>query len=316
MIISEVKNIMMNNLTQPPFFYDHINLYNSLSSPSDIHAYNTSLHTFFARYLFQRAMSVYEWKLPKEYNIHYFQWVLWTFGFICLFNDKDYGQLCQQCTLEGYDIYYYPRNAIVTNPAFKKEKKLRIDKDCVVLNLMGNFTGICDLVNFYADMLAVLYESFGVNAIQAKNTDIYGCADKKTAEEMKKVTDLVMSGKPAVFTSKELFNDDGTLTAQQFKNSTEYFGSELLDNIERILKNFDTEIGIPTAPSKKERLISREISSSSYESQTRAEMWLENLKRECEKARALLGIDIDVNFRYNVFDELADTNTAIATDEG
>lgn len=298
----------MYNLMQPPFYYDHMNLYNTNFAPSTIHANDTQLAKFFEKYLLERAMSVYEWDLPDSYNRYYFKYVLFTFGFIALFNDAKYGQVCQQCTLKGYDLYYYPREVIITNPAWENAKELRIDKDCILLNLKGDFTGVLDLVQFYADQLAVLYESFGVNAMQAKNTDIYGCADKKSAEELKKTTDLVLSGKPAVFVSKDLFGEDGTLLVQQFKQAKDFFGDTLLDCVRVILNNFDAEIGIPTAPEKKERLISNEVNSKSYEAMTRSEMWLEDLKKECEKARKLLGINIDVNFRYNVFDELADSN--------
>ena len=306
----------MFDLNRPPIYYDHMNLYNGLFAPSTTHTSNTQLERFFEKYLLERAMSVYDWTLPESYNRYYFKYVLWTFGFIALFNDKKYGQVCQQCTLKGYDLYYYPREVIITNPAFTEAKTLRVDEDAILLNLKGDFTGIMDIVQFYASQLAILYESFSVNAMQAKNTDIYGTNDKKTAEELKKATDLVLSGKPCVFVSKDLFNEDGSLTMQQFKQVKDYFGTELLDNIRCILNNFDAEVGIPTAPEKKERLISNEVNSKSYEAMTRSEMWLEDLKKECEKARKLLGIDIDVNFRYNVFDELADSNESGLIEQG
>ena len=303
---------MMMTPTNAPYFYDHRNLHNAMLSPSSIHAYNTGLERFFRKYLYERAMSVYEWKLPDSYNRYYFKWVLWSFGFIFLFNDKQFGQVCQQCTLKGYDLYYYPKQVIITNPAFTEDKNgliLDIDKDGILLNLKGDFTGIEDIVSFYSSMLAVVYESFGINAIQAKTTNIYGTSDKKTGEELKKIQDLIMSGKPAVVTSDALFNDDGKLTMQQFTESKDFLGMSLLDCVTEILHNFDAEIGIPTANTqKKERLISGEVNSQKYESMSRSEMWLEDLKLECEKARKLLGIEIDVNFRYNVFDEMADSN--------
>lgn len=306
----------MFDLNQPPIYYDHMNLYNGLFAPSTTHTSNTQLERFFEKYLLERAMSVYDWTLPESYNRYYFKYVLWTFGFIALFNDKKYGQVCQQCTLKGYDLYYYPREVIITNPAWKDAKTLRVDEEAILLNLKGDFTGIMDIVQFYASQLAILYESFAVNAMQAKDTNIYGCADKKTAEELKKVTDLVLSGKLAVFTSKDLFNEDGSLTVQQFSQAKDFFGDTLLDCVRVILNNFDAEVGIPTAPEKRERLISNEVNSKSYEAMTRSEMWLEDLKKECEKARKLLGIDIDVNFRYNVFDELADSNESGLIEQG
>lgn len=296
-----------------PFFYDHINLANCISEPSEIHAHNTGLKRYFYKYLIQRAMSVYQFTLPEKWNTRYFLWVLFTCGYIGILDTEEFGTICQWGTFQGYDIYYYPKRMIFTNPAFKKTEERTIDKDCVLLNLK-DMTGFSDICSFYADMLAVLFESFGINAIQAKNTDIYGASDKKTAEELKKTTDLIMSGKPAVFVSDKLFNDDGSLNCVQFKEPKDYFGTELLDNAREIISMFDHEIGIPTAPDKKERLISKEVSSQSYEATSRSEMWLENLKKDCEKARKMFNIELDVDFRYNVFDELADNNTNMTVD--
>ena len=304
-----------------PHEYNWVNVYNRNYSPSTIHAYNTQLAEFFRKYLMERAMSVYEWKLPKEVNPYYFKWVLFRVGCIGLFNDPKLGHCALHCGLEGYDLYYYPKYMLFANPGlteYTKETavKREIGVDGILLNLKGDFTGVWDLVSFYADQLALLYESFGVNAIQAKNSNIFGAADKKIAEEMKKVTDLIMSGKPAVFSSKDLFRDDGHLNMESFSSPTDYFGTELLDNVRTILNNFDAEIGIPTAPEKRERLISDEVNSQSYEAMSRSEMWLEDLKNECKKANELLDFGIDVNFRYNVFDDTADMSEAYNDKEG
>ena len=148
-----------------PYFYDHRNIYNNIQNPSEIHAYNTGLHTFFKKYLYERAMSVLEWDLPEEFNPYYFNWVLWAYGFIGLLNHKKFGKMCQFGTFEGRDIYYYPKYMLFNNPAFSEDSdfennigiKREIDKDCVLLNLKGDFTGIEDLCSFYADQLAVLY---------------------------------------------------------------------------------------------------------------------------------------------------------------
>lgn len=292
-----------------PIFYDHVNVHNCISEPSEIHAYNTGLGRFFRKYLMERAMSVYDIELPKGFNQYYFKWVLFSLGTIGIFEHPKYGVMAQWGTFKGYDIYYYPKRMIFTNPAFEKEEERTIGKDCVLLNLKGDFTGVYDIVSFYADQLAVLYESFGINAIQAKLTNIFGTDDKKTAEELKKTTDLVMSGKPAVFTTSKLFNEDGSLNCTQFNTESSYIGNELLSSIVEILHNFDAEIGIPTANTKKkERLISDEVNSQKYEAMSRSEMWLEDLQKDVKKANEMFGINIKINFRYNVFDELAQTN--------
>ena len=48
-----------------PYYYDYINKQNSTVKPSTVHIHNTGLSMFFKRYLLQRAISVFKWKLPE-----------------------------------------------------------------------------------------------------------------------------------------------------------------------------------------------------------------------------------------------------------
>lgn len=309
------------NSFKPPFFYDHINMQNWVEAPSTIHATNTGLSLFFQKYLYQRAMSVYEWKLPEEINPYYFAWVLFTYGYIGVFNLPEFGAVAQWGALRGYDLYYFPKKMLFNNPAFSKyypqgvEKT--IDEDVVLFNLTGTFTGIGDIVRFYSDMLSVTWEACGVNMLQCRTTNIFGAQDAKMGEEFKKIIDQVISGEPAVVTNKDLFTEDGKLLVAQFNTAPDFVAPELLNSVDEVLKKFDAEIGIPTANTKKkERLITGEVNSQKYEAMSRSEMWLENMQKSCKKCKDLLGIDISVDFRYNVFDELAESNMKGSEDNG
>lgn len=302
---------MYNDMFKPPFFYDHMNVQNWIEAPSTVHSRCTGLTFFFQKYLFMRAMSVYEWTLPEEINDYYFKWVLFTYGYIGLFKTPEFGAVAQWGALEGYDLYYFPKRMIFTNPAFKRKNGIKrtINKDCVLITLTGTFTGLTDLVNFYAENLALAWEAIAVNLLQTKHTNIFGAENGKVGEELRKIIDQVLSGEPAVITSNKLFTEDGKLLAQVFQMPVDFITPELLDAVDEILKKFDSEVGIPTANTKKrERLITGEVNSQKYEAMSRSEMWLEDMKKSCKKAKELLDIDIDVNFRYNVFDELADNN--------
>ena len=54
-----------------PYFYDYINAETSQVTPSTIHVRNTALSAFFRRYLFQKAMSVFKWNLPENWEENY-----------------------------------------------------------------------------------------------------------------------------------------------------------------------------------------------------------------------------------------------------
>ena len=58
---------MYGNL-EIPMGYGEINLYNAEFSPSTVHCKNTYLQRYFRKYLLQKAISVFKWKLPEEWD--------------------------------------------------------------------------------------------------------------------------------------------------------------------------------------------------------------------------------------------------------
>ena len=89
-----------------PYSYDMINLYNAERSPSTIHVKNNRLRNYFRKYLLQKAISVFKWNLPEEWDEDYFLYTLYGMGFISILNTARYGVICQQCAPGGYNLYY------------------------------------------------------------------------------------------------------------------------------------------------------------------------------------------------------------------
>ena len=141
-----------------PFDYQTLNFYNANRSPSTVHVKNTRLRAYFRKYLFQKAISVFKWKIPKGWDTDYFLYTLYGMGYIVVLNTDEFGVICQAGTLGGYNLYYHPSYAIVTNPLLRKTITANIDRDCAVIKLMPDYTGIMDIVGFYADQMALAAE--------------------------------------------------------------------------------------------------------------------------------------------------------------
>ena len=73
----------MNEFSGPPFDYMTENWYETQVSPSSIHCHNTLLHAYFAKYLEERAMSVFKWTIPDYWKpgIDFIRYVLLRMGF-------------------------------------------------------------------------------------------------------------------------------------------------------------------------------------------------------------------------------------------
>lgn len=298
------EKIMPNYLTPQgiPEMYDYINVYNSAFSPSTIHVKNTALQRYFARYLMQKAFSVFKWKLPETWAENYFLYVLYSWGFIGVVETDKFGVICQAATPYGYDIFYQPTNLIITNPLLKGALQPRIGTECTVFRLQPDWGGIMDLVNYHADMMALCAETAGVNLFNSHLSYVFPAKDKATAESYKKLYDKVAGGEPCVVVDKQLFREDGTQVWVPFQQNVgqNYIVTDVLADMRKIEAMFDTAIGIPNANTdKRERLITDEVNANNTETATLCELWLEQLQKCAKDTNAMFGTSISVDWRHD-----------------
>ena len=254
----------------------------------------------FARYLLQKAISVFEWTLPETWNKDYFLYALYCFGHLAIVNTDKFGVIPQACGLMGYNVFYQPTNAIMTNPLLTGIIQPRIDKDCVLIKLQPDYAGLLDLVNFYANLLTEAASGVGVNLNNSKPAMLFFATSKASAEAYKKAFDAVSNGQPAVVMDKSLANADGSPAWSVVQNHVkeDYIADRLLSDMRKIEAMFDTDIGIPNANTdKRERLITDEVNANNIETYSKCALWLEQLKESCEKARRMFGINLSVDWR-------------------
>ena len=287
--------------TGAPFYYDYINAANSLISPSTVHCRNTGLQRYFARYLIQKAIAVYKWKMPETWAENYFLYSLYCWGHVAVVNTDKFGVIVQACALKGYDVYYQPTHALITNPLLTGILEPRIGTQCAVLKLQPDYGGIMDKVNFYADMMALCAETIGTNILNSKLSYIFAASSKTDAESFKKMFDKVASGEPAAFIGKDLFNEDGSPNWMQFNQDLKntYVADEIMIDLRKWDQEFCRDLGINNANTeKKERMIVDEVASNNEETLLWSDITLEQLKKDCKVARDLFGIELDVDYRF------------------
>lgn len=287
-------------MTGAPFYYDYKNETVSMQSPNTVHCRNTGLTRYFQKYLLQKAMSVFEWKLPDGWASNYLLYVLYCWGVVAIVNTDKFGVIAQDCGLTGYDIFYQPTHAIITNPLLRGTLKPKIGVQCTLLRLQPNYSGIMDIVTYYADMLSLCAEAAGMNLVNSKLSYVFGASDKRSAESFKKAVDKIYGGDPSIFIDKELLLDDGKPAWQMFNQNVgeNYIVGNVLEDMRKIEQMFATDIGIPNANTdKKERLIIDEVNSNNFETQSRCDMWLQELQKGCKQANEMFNINISVDWR-------------------
>ena len=300
-----------------PYSYNIENVYNSVVNPSTVHYIDNGTAKFYTRYFLQKAMSVFKWELPELWDKDYFLYTLYTWGFIAVLNTDKFGVIPQQCTLTGYNLFYAPKRITVTNPIMPETIERDIDKDCVLLKLTPDYAGILDLIYFYASKMALASSALNVNLLNSKLAYLFTAKNKSVAESFKKMYDQIASGEPASIIDRNLLDPDGNKTWDFFSQNLQqnYIASDILTDMRKIEQQFDTDIGIPNANTdKRERLITDEVNANNVETATRCELWLEELKKGCEKVKTMFDVDISVDWRVKP-NESNDINTGIIQSE-
>ena len=303
-----------------PYFYDEINSCASQIQPGTIRSQDTGLVFYYRRYLMERAISVFKWTMPENWIPGYVKYCVFGIGTIAVVNTDKFGVIPQHGTLGGRGVQYEPTHFLISNPLISQSVRPRINVDCALLQLRPDYRGILDLVNTYAERMALTAQTFDVNTINSRLSYIFGATNKRAAESFKSAMDRLYAGDPMVVVDKDLVGtrEDPSWQLLLQDVGKNYIAGEALENIRRLECMFDNEIGVPAnlATQKKERTISAEVEANDVETYTRADHWLESLKAGCALARDMFGIELDVDWRVDPmksYGEEADPNADTVT---
>ena len=289
-------------MSNSPFDYQFMNLYESIRNPGTVHCQNTALVRYYVRYLFQKLISVYGFDgLPDTWAKNYFQYILFGEGHICVFDSGRYGVIPQQCGLSGFNIFYQPRYALIANPLLPDIKEPEIGVDCEIIKLQPDYGSPLDIVTTYADLMALCMETAGINLLNSKLSYVFAAGSKTQAEAYKKMYDQIASGQPAVFVDKNMFNDDGSRNWDVFFQNlkSNYVAGDILNDLSKIEQEFCTTIGIPNANTeKRERLITDEVNMNNAETTSLVSLWLDTMREDVERVNEMFDLGISVNYRY------------------
>lgn len=297
----------LDNLTAP-IYYDHANAALTQQQPGTIHCSDNTLSQFFKRYFIQRIFSVYDFKLPETWATNYFLYTLFVNGYIAIINTDKFGVIPQDCGLMGYNVMYQPTNAVIANPLLRGNLTPRIGTQCAILRLQPDYGGVYDLVSYYANLMACAAQGATTNFINSKFSYVFFAENRAQAETFKALFDNMSSGQPASAVDKNLLDENGNPKWQLFTQNVgqNFIADKILSSMIKVSEMFDTEIGIPNAnEEKRERLVVSEVNANNIETFAKATLWLEELKKGCEQANKLFGINMGVDFRkYDLITEV------------
>lgn len=287
---------------QPPFSYQFMNAVEGTIHPSFLHIHNTSLSRFFKQYLLQDVLSVFKFTLPDWWDADYFRYSLLGYGYVAVFKTDKFGVIPQQCNLTGYNVFYRPTKAMIANPLICG-RELNIGRNCEIIKVMPDYSGIANIVDYYGDLMALTWEGITTNILNSKLAYIGFAGNKADAETFKKMYDRIASGEPAVIARKKsaTITDDDKFQLFTQNLQQNYIAPQMMESLRNIQSAFRAEIGIPDlSVQKKERLITAEATKTDIYTRAKSMLWLETMREGIEKAKARYPeiAMLDVEFRF------------------
>lgn len=286
-----------------PYMYDYRNAVISQVEPSTVHARDTVIAWYWRRWLLQKAMSLFTWKLPETWDKDYFLYCLYCWGYVAVVKTDKFGVIPQGCTLGGLNVFYRPTWALISNPLLSGILRPVIDEQCTLFKLRPDYAGIMDVTNHYAELLAMCTETAATNLFNSQLSYVFTASGKAAAESFKKLYDRIHSGNPAAVIDKTLMDKDGKPAWTAFEQNLKsvFICPELQAFKRSLIDEYLTFIGIPTANTeKRERLVVDEVNANNVETAVDWDRCLEGLRNTCEKTRRMFGLtedELDVTWR-------------------
>lgn len=261
---------------------------------------------YWTRSLFQRMTALIEIKgapafpdNPYTWDIDALKYQLFLCGFSVVFESKTYGVVPQPGTVTGFGLQYQPTGAMINSPYFQFTRPLQIGRECELIKLTPDYTGIFDIVAKYATELREIDISLKAAARNARLGYAMVADSDKTARSLRAVREKVLNGDDVIIDEKlTKKRPDGSydlpwyLFARDVKQS--YIVNDLLEARRDILVDFYREIGVRMLDNKKERMITGEVNAQQAETFIRSEVWAETLKESVNKVNDMYGLRLEI----------------------
>lgn len=285
-----------------PYYYGGRMSYNVRRNDGGVHGTDTDISHFFQRLLWQDIIGVLKWNLPRDWDYDYFTYTLYFDGYITVVNTDMFGVIPVTGRPMGYNVQYQPTHMVISNPLLKGMLTPRIGTQCAVIRLTPDWTGVEDIITYYADLMATACSAIGVNLINSKLAYVLISGNTAQAETLRGIYGKIASGEPAVIIDKDVMDVGGNPKWVLFDTnvSQHYITDKLLVDLEKIHNQFRTWIGIPNGNTeKKERMIVDEVNSNNNSTKLLTDTMLDRLNRGIDMAKKLFGLpELSVDWRY------------------
>lgn len=269
---------------------------------------------YYAEELYRELSNMFVWEgLPKSIPLDYLERTLIRHGRVMYYLNDLYGEDILRCEVTGHNRHDQPThaqsviNTTIANEAHsirrnvKRVEDMEIEgfefdeqNDCVLLYNMERGQSTRDIVEHYAERLAMAQQAFDTNLLYTNMPYIFVTDNDETQLSIKKMFSDIYNGKPLIITDKALFSDN-TENAGVSTNIP-FIVKDLLDVLNEIKMKFRQTIGFDTAGvDKAERVNTLEIQSNEQHTRTVLEIMLSERQKAAKAIQEFFGHDVQVS---------------------
>ena len=259
------------------------------------HSANTNNKTFHQYYnrLTEMSVSMFEWKnLPETVDPRWLELCLFTDGMSVFFKDDVMGFLALRCMIGGrLNVYQIPtmRNAYASNGY---HRQLDEKNSVIIFNNFLHTNSMLD-VEMFSKRLYNLDRAIDVNA-NAQKTPILIQCDENQRLTLKNLYMKYEGNEPFIFADSGMNSDN----LKVLTTGAPYVADKLYSLKTQIWNEALTYLGISNVNfSKKERLISDEVTRQNGGTIASRYSRLEMRRKACEEINRMFGLDISCDFR-------------------
>lgn len=281
-----------------PYSSGTINSYLSTICPNTFNTTSDLTTAYYERMLFQRAMSVFKFNIPTDWDYGYFTGVLSVMGYLPIVDTSrfdgvtDYGIIPQYGQAYGYGIFYQPKKVNCISPLVSITGA-EIGKDLELVRLTPDWCGIWDIIHTYAEQLALCNKAVSMSLTNSTVSWVIAAKDKARATTIKEIFNKVQSGETTViYDAKALPKSAEDTDLEPWHTFTRdvkasYVSDLALADYNTILCAFDEEVGIANlrgaAATKKERVTTAEVNVNNVATSARLRTWCDTLDQSIKR---------------------------------
>lgn len=257
---------------------------------------NNRTYQYYYNRLTELAISMFEWKgLPDTVDPRFLELSLFSDGVAVFFKDDVLGYLALQTMIGGnLDVYRIPkiRTAYASNGY---NQKLDETNSVIIFNNMLHTNCLSD-IEMYSRKLYECDRTIDVN-IKAQKTPVMITCDENQRLTMKNLYQQYDGNEPFIFGGKDM----DIKKIQAIVTGAPYVADKVMQTKIQIWNEVLTYLGISNVNfSKKERLLSDEVTRNMGSTVSSRYSRLEMRKKACEQINQMFGLSVSVEYREDI----------------